>query len=296
MEVGGNSQNIERLKRASRRIWTKKEEDAFVTILEDLVTKGYRCDNGSFKPGTNLIIEKALTNIFPTCGIKANPHIDSKMKVLRKQYSIVYDMLSKSGFGWNDVKKCVEVDSEEVWQSYVQHHKEAEGWKRRPFPLYEKLMNIYGTDRANGQGAETPVDMVEDINRNHVIDDMGDEEESLNQTSSTNSTASSRRKRKKPSDNISEGLRKLAESFDKMMEKSNEQVEKTVEVIVESARKKEHDQHNFMWEELTRLEIPVEVCIDALDIIVAKPWTISIFNSLSDEKKVEFVMSLLRKK
>ncbi|PON57263.1 Myb/SANT-like domain containing protein, partial [Parasponia andersonii] len=103
------------------------EEDAFVTILDDLVTKGYRCDNGSFKPGTNLIIEKALTNIFPTCGIKANPHIDSKMKVLRKQYSIVYDMLSKSGFRWNNVKKYVEVDSEEVWQSYVQHHKEAEG-------------------------------------------------------------------------------------------------------------------------------------------------------------------------
>ncbi|PON78739.1 Myb/SANT-like domain containing protein [Parasponia andersonii] len=142
MEVGGNNQNVERLKRASRRIWTKQEEDAFVTILEDLVTKDYRCDNRSFKLGTNLITEKALTNIFPTCGIKVNPHIDSKMKVLRKQYSIVYDILSKSGFGWNDVKKCIEVD--------------------------------------NGQGAETPADIVDDINRNHVIDNMGDEEESLN--------------------------------------------------------------------------------------------------------------------
>ncbi|PON36074.1 hypothetical protein TorRG33x02_350080 [Trema orientale] len=105
-------------------------------------------------------------------------------------------MLSKSGFGWNDVKKCVEVDSEEVWQSYVQHHKEEEGWKGRSFPLYEKLMNIYRTNRANGQGVETPLDMVEDINRNHVIDDMGDEEESLNQTSSTNSTSSSPKKEK----------------------------------------------------------------------------------------------------
>ncbi|PON89885.1 hypothetical protein TorRG33x02_144080, partial [Trema orientale] len=57
------------------------------------------------------------------------------------------------------------------------HHKEGEGWKGRPFPLYEKLMNVYGTDRVNGQGAETLADMVEDINRNHVIDDMGDEED-----------------------------------------------------------------------------------------------------------------------
>ncbi|PON67562.1 hypothetical protein PanWU01x14_101990, partial [Parasponia andersonii] len=89
------------------------------------------------------------------------------------------------------------------------HHKEAEGSKGRPFPLYEKLMNIYGIDRANEQGVETPADMVEDINQNHAIDDMGDEKESLNRISSTNSTSSSRRKRKKPSNNISEGLRKL---------------------------------------------------------------------------------------
>ncbi|PON54734.1 hypothetical protein TorRG33x02_301650 [Trema orientale] len=136
--------------------------------------------------------------------------------------------------------------------------------------------------------------MVKDINRNHVIDDMGDEE-TLNQISSTNSILSSCRKRKKPYDNISEGLGKLAESFDKMMEKSNEEVEKIVEVIIESARKKEHDQHNFMWEELTRLEIPVEVCIDVLDINVAKPWNVSIINFLSDEKKIEFAMLLLTK-
>ena len=47
------------------------------------------------------------------------PRIDSKMKVWRKNYSIAFDMLSKSGFGWNDVKKCVEVDSDEKWQTYV---------------------------------------------------------------------------------------------------------------------------------------------------------------------------------
>lgn len=28
-------------------------------------------------------------------------------------------MLNTSGFGWNNVRKCVEVDNEEVWKSYV---------------------------------------------------------------------------------------------------------------------------------------------------------------------------------
>ncbi|PON47528.1 Myb/SANT-like domain containing protein, partial [Parasponia andersonii] len=139
----------------------------------------------------------------------ANTHIDSKMKVLRKQYNIVYDMLSKSGFGWNDMKKCVEVDSAEI----VQIDNEL------------KLQLIW---------LKTSIEIMPLM--------------------------------------IWEMKKSLSTKY-QMMEKSNEQVEKIVEVIVESARKKEHDQHNFMWKELARLEILVDVIIDALDIIVAKPWT-----------------------
>ena len=42
------------------------------------------------------------------------------MKWLKKQYNVIYDMLQKSGFGLNNIKKCVEVNSDEVWQAYVQ--------------------------------------------------------------------------------------------------------------------------------------------------------------------------------
>ena len=52
--------------------------------------------------------------------LKASPHIDSKIRKWKKQYGLMFDMLNTSGFGWNDVKKCVEVDSDEVWNSYVQ--------------------------------------------------------------------------------------------------------------------------------------------------------------------------------
>ena len=31
-------------------------------------------------------------------------------------------MINTSGFAWNDVKKCVEVDSDDAWQTYVQVH------------------------------------------------------------------------------------------------------------------------------------------------------------------------------
>lgn len=35
---------------------------------------------------------------------------------------MVVDMINTSGFAWNDVKKCVEVDSDDAWQTYVQVH------------------------------------------------------------------------------------------------------------------------------------------------------------------------------
>ncbi|KAK3188334.1 hypothetical protein Dsin_027895 [Dipteronia sinensis] len=64
-------------------------------------------------------IEKTLTTMLLDYGLRANSHIDSKMRLWEKQYDIVYDMLNVSGFGWNDIKKCVGVDSNDVWEVYV---------------------------------------------------------------------------------------------------------------------------------------------------------------------------------
>ena len=118
MEVGGSSNDHSR--KVVRRTWTRDEEEALLTILEDVVARGQRCDTGSFKSGTITMIERSLSDMCPQSGLKANPHIESKLKKWKKQYDIVYDMLNKSGFGWNDSLKCVEVDSDEAWRSYVQ--------------------------------------------------------------------------------------------------------------------------------------------------------------------------------
>ena len=37
------------------------------------------------------------------------------LMILKDYYGIIYDMLSQSGFGWNDDTKTIKVDSDEVW-------------------------------------------------------------------------------------------------------------------------------------------------------------------------------------
>ena len=117
-EDGGASHTIGN-KAGTRQAQTYVEEEALLDALDAVVVSGGRADNG-FKSGTFIHLEKVINQKLPNCGLKASPHIDSKIRKWKKQYGLMFDMLNTSGFGWNDVKKCVEVDSDEVWNSYVQ--------------------------------------------------------------------------------------------------------------------------------------------------------------------------------
>ncbi|KAL5544310.1 hypothetical protein UlMin_008094 [Ulmus minor] len=265
METGVNIQNNETQRRGNRRIWTMAEEKTLINILEDLVTCGYHCNNNTFKVGTTTTIEQKLCELFPNSGLKANPHIESKLKLWRKQYDIVYDMLQKSGFGWNDGDKCVEVDIDEVWQAYIQN-------------------------------AKTPINMAEQANQEEEnLNDIGVEEGSyspmsMNQTSNPMQSQPSYRKWVRPSDNIAVGLEKIAKSFDKMMEKSHEQM---IEVVQCLKRNDENLQHQYVWEELSKLDISIPGRIKALRLFAKQPWNVNIMKTMDDALKLEFVMLLI---
>ncbi|XP_062003816.1 uncharacterized protein LOC133721263 isoform X1 [Rosa rugosa] len=159
-----SSQLNEANKKGSRRVWTREEESALLGILEDLVAKNHRHDNGTFKSGALNQVENALHNLFPESGLKAKPHIESKMKILKKQFRIVYEMVNKTGFEWNDEKKCVMVDTEETWKAYLQHHKEAAGWRGKFFPLYDRLGYIFKADCALGERSQNSADIGQELN------------------------------------------------------------------------------------------------------------------------------------
>lgn len=93
--------------------WTSVEDSKLVECLVDLTNCGkWKADNGTFKPGFLQQIQKMMSDKIPGCELRAQPHIDSRIKLLKKQYHAISEMLgpSASGFGWNDDIKCVVVE------------------------------------------------------------------------------------------------------------------------------------------------------------------------------------------
>ncbi|MGR6722275.1 hypothetical protein, partial [Aeromonas veronii] len=55
----------------------------------------------------------------PNSALSGSKHISSKLTVWKKTWAHITDMISTSGFGWNDATNMVTVDSTDVWDNYV---------------------------------------------------------------------------------------------------------------------------------------------------------------------------------
>ncbi|MFQ6623412.1 hypothetical protein Gotur_003831, partial [Gossypium turneri] len=80
-----------------------------------------------------------LEKVLPNAMLKAKPDIESRIRLLKRDWSIVYDMLNgknNSDFGWDE----------------------------HSFPYYDQLTVIYAKDRATGKDAQTAAGIIEEIN------------------------------------------------------------------------------------------------------------------------------------
>nr|KAJ0193109.1 hypothetical protein LSAT_V11C800390720 [Lactuca sativa] len=141
--------------------WTITEDAKLVEALVNMVNMGgFKADNG-FKSGYSQHLENALNS-----GILGKPHIESRIKTMKKDWQVVYDMVNgtnTSGFGYDTSTHSVTAEPA-VWDSYIQDHKEAGKWRNKIFPHYEDLCIIFGNDRAQGNKAKDFAQMEEDAN------------------------------------------------------------------------------------------------------------------------------------
>ncbi|MFQ6642821.1 hypothetical protein Gotur_018258 [Gossypium turneri] len=94
------------------------------------------------------------------------PNIESRIRLLKRDWSIVYDILNgqnNSGFGWDEHRQLVVAEDAS--------HKEAGQFRHRSFPYYNQLTAIYARDRATGKDAQTAADVIEEINAQTAADE-----------------------------------------------------------------------------------------------------------------------------
>lgn len=94
-------------KKRDKKIWTAEEEKTLIDVLYEMNDSGWKADTGH-KCGYTSYVEKELAKRLPNAEIKADPHIQSKVKTMKKLLSYVLDIQQNgSGFGWDDDRKMV---------------------------------------------------------------------------------------------------------------------------------------------------------------------------------------------
>ncbi|XP_048436737.1 uncharacterized protein LOC103951132 isoform X3 [Pyrus x bretschneideri] len=265
-----NNLNAAQEPKGRRRKWEAFEEEALLSVLEDFVARRQRCDTGAFKQGTLIEVAKAVNVLCPNSNIRATPHIESKLKKWKKTYSLVLDMINTSGFAWNDVKKCIEVDSHDAWQTYVQ-------------------------DRARGNVAKTPAKMMEEQSHNQVdASDLGAENDvsPVNlQSQQSNQSASSQRKRKRATGSSSDGTEAIINGLKEFYVESAKRMQMVTEAIIRGTT-----DHSDIANELKAMGLSPMDQIDGLTLILEKPQNVGVFRSIDSELKKVFVQKLLSNK
>ncbi|KAL8267084.1 hypothetical protein R6Q59_004428 [Mikania micrantha] len=138
--------------------WTKIEDEALISALTELCQSGWKRDNNIFKSGYTAVLEKELKSKLPGCNLKASPHIESRLKTLKKHCDAITDMKDAFGIEWRSTECTVICYDDDVWEDWVKDHSDAKGLRNKPFPYYDELCLIFGKSRGNHKIVEDASD------------------------------------------------------------------------------------------------------------------------------------------
>ncbi|KAJ4841561.1 hypothetical protein Tsubulata_034249 [Turnera subulata] len=284
-----------------RAVWTREDVDALIIVMQEMVVDGHMADAGQFRSGSNTLIRNKLKARLPH-RTYTNENIRSKLRILRDKYMACHEMLSKSGFGWNDRKMCVEVDSSDVAEKWNKQHPRHKYNIGEPFPEYYKLVEIYGKDHAIGDAradvgdlhkkkAQAAAGGVQSTSR--ATDGMTE-----GSTAGTTAAVGDAAPGDTAGDAIQKGKKKVkdedaftkcAGTMEARMEFDRGQNEKLFDVL--SKRKRITDPENQaeyarIEAEMVRIGVPDDDVVDAIFNLPKYPEYIDVFWAVSESKKM----------
>nr|KAJ0188303.1 hypothetical protein LSAT_V11C900459920 [Lactuca sativa] len=220
------------------RTWTTHEDAKLVEAMLNMVNAGgFKADNG-FKSGYLQHLGQALKESLPNAGILVKPHIESRIRTMKKEWQVVYDMITSnntSGFGYDSVNRCGTVESPEV-------HKGAPKWKNKSLP--DDLCITFGKDRAQGNRVEDCEDMSHNENVEEELlqmeDDFNEQSEEISPITngqSEETSSASTKKRKHKFDPFIEGISKSTALLGKDLWEASATMSQSLNAEVELQKK-----------------------------------------------------------
>ncbi|KAJ9671011.1 hypothetical protein PVL29_027134 [Vitis rotundifolia] len=276
----------------NKRVWTPKEDAKLIESLVELCVSGkMKCDNG-FRPGTFAQVERLLEDKLPGCGLKASPHIESRVKTLKRQYNAITDMLSHGrGFSWDEKNKMIHCHID-VYERWVKDHRDAHGLRLKPFPHYEDLKQILGKDRVCKKEIVSPAGVMEELHQEEVANndvgldiveaDVSVAQPSASASSSKEGSAQSCRKRSREYADLAEVMVRTCNALERLISCIARQQEKEqrVDKVVGELMK---------LPGLSKLDI-----LKLSEVIISDPVKVTLFFSLDEDLKKEWMGQLLR--
>ena len=97
--------------------WTDEMDNALLAVLVEHHNNGDHAQNG-WKPH---VYNAAIKNVRDKCNVEiTTDNITSRCKTFDKHYEIISKILSQSGFGWDLDNNKLSMDSDDVWNRYVE--------------------------------------------------------------------------------------------------------------------------------------------------------------------------------
>ncbi|KAL2934389.1 hypothetical protein RDABS01_017508 [Bienertia sinuspersici] len=277
----------------NKRLWSSQEENPLVEILLEMQNSNWKCDTG-YKTGYQSHIEKKMLERFPYCGLKGKPHIESKIKILKRQLGYILEIqkqASGSGFGWDDELKMI-TGEKETFMGWAQGRDGASAIYMKPFSLFEKLCEIYAKDRASGSMAKGPEDVEGDKDDGVKIDEGSTN--SSTQTGGVHSANKGDRKRRRDIEN--EELGGLSKALISLIDVEKESTSVMSDFKKSFMRDVEiGDKRTKLYEVLSKLQgLCFNEVLEATTTIGLDDKKVELCFSMPNEFKVEFVKSQLK--
>ncbi|KAM7513857.1 hypothetical protein LguiA_003440 [Lonicera macranthoides] len=156
VETGLDSEIQSGDKAAKHLMWTKEMDTCLGKILVEQVQKG--------KKVNNILLPEAYDAAITALNKKFGPdltkdHIKNRLKTWKKQYGILQELLSHSGFKWDETQTMI-IGTQSVWNDYIKMHPEARHFRARVVDNFDHLLIIFGKTNATGSHSRTADDIV----------------------------------------------------------------------------------------------------------------------------------------